>query len=152
MLTKLKHGTFKTCSLCYIVSSCHGIIRILLWFNWCKCIHVPVDVFVFVSVVFLCPLANKCLCFSWCRYLCCSWQIYFVFQRVILREAHRSGALLYLSHAAVIGLIACGHIFLFRHCYSVRCGFSLPKHEIFLYICSFLVAEGGASVGRNICT
>ena len=74
-----------------------------------------------------------------------------MFQRVILREAHRSGALFYLSQAAVMGLIACGHIFLFRRCYVLRCGLPLSKHEIFLYICRVLVAENGASVYRNIC-
>jgi hypothetical protein len=151
MLTKFKHGTFKMCSVFHIASSCHGIINILLWFNWRKCIRVPADIFVFVPVVFVCPLANKYLWFSWCRYLCFSWQICFVFQWVILHEAHRSGALLYLSQAAVIGLIACGHIFLFRR-YVVRCGLPLSKHEIFLYICSVLVAENGASVCRNVCT
>jgi len=140
------------CSTFHIASSCLGIMNILFWFKWCKCIHVPADVFVFVSAVFFCPLANKYLCFSWCRYLCFSWQICFVFQWVILREAHRSGALLFLSQAAVMGLIACGHIFLFRPCYVVRCGLPLSKHEIFLYICSVLVAENGASVCRNICT
>ena len=110
------------------------------------------SVCVCVCCVFFCPLANKYLWFSWCSYLCFSWQVCFVFQRVILREAHRSGALLCLSQAAVMGLIACGHIYLFSSCYLVRCGFPLSKHEIFLYICSVLITEDGTSVCRNICT
>jgi hypothetical protein len=76
----------------------------------------------------------------------------FCVSAIILLEAHRSGALLILSQAAVMGLIACGHIFLFRPCYVVRCGLPLSKHEIFLYICSVLVAENGDSVCTNICT
>jgi hypothetical protein len=74
-----------------------------------------------------------------------------VFQQVILREAHRSEVLLYISKAVVMGLIACGHIFLLSSCYIVRCGFTLSKHEIFLYICTVLVTEDGALVSRNIC-
>lgn len=47
-----------------------------------------------------------------------------------------------------MGLIACGHVFLFSSCYVIRCGFSCSKHEIFLVFVQFWSQKMGCQYGE----